>query len=156
MLIDTSAGINRNVLSFVLAADEVILVTTPEPSSVIDAYAMIKTIFQKNRSAKVRVIVNMSPNPNVGRQTITRICDVAKQFLNCSIMPLGVIPKDEHVPHSVMRTESFFASHPSAPASRSIYDIARRVSQNGAGSLEPDSQKQGFFGKLVAALRPAG
>ncbi len=151
-LIDTAAGLNRNVLSFVLAADEVILVTTPEPSAIVDAYAMIKTIFQKDRSAQIQIIVNMADNPRIGQQTLQRIQEVSKQFLNCTITPLGVIPRDDHVSHAVMRTQPFYSLYPASPASRAIHEIAQRLERNGDAPV-PEEARPGFLTRLAAALR---
>ena len=82
LLIDTAAGISSNVLSFILAAQESIVITTPEPTSLTDAYAMIKLISHKNNKHKVKVLVNMVIDKYEAERIFKKLNMIVKRFLD--------------------------------------------------------------------------
>lgn len=94
IVVDTGAGISDNVMHFNQNADQVVVVTTPEPHAMTDAYAIIKVLQEKNNHTDVGLIVNMTRFPEEGRKVHGRISSVARQFLKTDVRFLGSIPID--------------------------------------------------------------
>src|SRR2546421_1959447 len=86
ILIDTGAGISPNVLSFTRCADHVLVVTTPEPTAITDAYAVIKVVSKDHVGRRLSLLVNQCRSPAEGRVVYDRIAKVAKQFLNVAVL----------------------------------------------------------------------
>lgn len=147
MLIDTGAGVGRHVLRFVLASEEVIVVTTTEPSSLADAYVVIKAMAAERMDARVHVAVNMAPGLREGESTFRRLEAVSRRFLGVQPELLGVVPRDEAVYRAVQRQVPFVIDHPHMPASRAVHAMARRL----AGTGEP--QASGLGGLLQRLFR---
>jgi flagellar biosynthesis protein FlhG len=104
LIVDTSAGIQRSVIFFALAADMSVLVTTPEPTAIRDAYGALKSICQASEGeADVRLLVNMARDEDEAREAAGRIIAAGKHFLGYSTPYLGFIPWDQEVRESVLR-----------------------------------------------------
>lgn len=127
IIIDTMAGIGRSATSFVVAADEVLLVSTPEPSSIVDAYAMLKTIYQHRENAIVRLIANMVMNKKEASAVYSKLSNVSQQYLGRKISYLGMIPRDAHVNQAVMQSFPYALRYPNTPATKCVEDIADRL-----------------------------
>ena len=127
ILIDTMAGIGRSALAFVAAADEVLLLSTPEPSSIVDAYGMLKTTYQKRDDAVIRLVVNMVLNKKQASLVYSKLSNAAQQYLGRKLSYLGMIPRDPHVSQAVMQSIPFATRYPSSVASKSVQDIADRL-----------------------------
>src|SRR3954451_14207678 len=117
ILIDTGAGISPNVLSFTRAADHVLVVTTPEPTAITDAYAVIKVISRDGSPRRVSLLVNQTRTVNEGRIVYDRIAKVARQFLNVGVLDAGCVPADDNVLMAVRRRTPFALAAPKCPAS---------------------------------------
>lgn len=127
ILIDTGAGISKNVLSFVMAAPEVLVVTTPEPTSMADAYGIIKMIKMRNLHPNISLIVNRAENHADSEDTKRKLLAVSRRFLGFEVGYLGDIPNDPLVSQCVRKQQPFFAVHPNGPASRSIHALAKKI-----------------------------
>ena len=127
IIVDTMAGIGRSAIAFVLAADEVLLVSTPEPSSIVDAYAMLKTICQHRDNAIVRLVANMVMNKKQASYVYDKLSGVSQQYLGRKMSYLGMIPRDVHVSQAVMQSNPYSLRFPNAPASKAVADIAERL-----------------------------
>lgn len=149
ILIDTGAGISPNVLSFTRAADHVLVVTTPEPTAIADAYAVVKVVSREERPRRISLLVNQVRSPAEAQVVYDRIARVARQFLNVSVLDAGCIYLDETVPHSVRRRTPFVLAAPRCPASQSIAQLAVRLQHGVAGNLEPG----GFFRRMSRWFR---
>lgn len=134
IVIDTMAGIGQNAVAFVAAADEVILVSTPEPSSIVDAYAMIKTIFNRRDDAVIRMVANMVGSPQQATAVAQKLSGVTQQYLGRQISFLGSVPRDPHVSQAVMQSQPFVLRFPGAPSSKAIHEIATRLINQRAAS----------------------
>lgn len=145
VLIDTGAGINKNVLGFVASAGEVIIVLTPEPTSLTDAYALIKVLANFKVHSKVHVVVNRSSDRREAERTMDRLLITAERFLNIRINSLGWIPEDKLVSQAIKKQQPFFLTDPNSLASRSVTGIAELLTN----TARP-SQMEGFWGKLMA------
>ena len=127
ILIDTGAGLNRMVLNFVLAADEVIVVTTPEPTAVADAYAVIKAYAAKCGQSPVRLIVNRVRELAEGEGVLNKLAKVSQRFLGLSISHLGFIFEDRLVQKSVTSQVPLMVAYPDSVAARCIDRIAHSL-----------------------------
>jgi len=127
IVVDTMAGIGRNAVSFAVAADEIILVTTPEPSAIVDAYAMVKAIHAQRDSAVFRLVVNMVSSRQQAAAVTANLTRIAQQYLGCNVNALGYILRDPHVSQAVMQTQPFLLKFPASTASRCIEEIASHV-----------------------------
>ena len=127
ILIDTGAGLNRMVLNFVLAADEVIVVTTTEPTAVADAYAVIKAYAAKGGQSPVRLIVNRVRELAEGEGVLNKLAKVSQRFLGLSISHLGFIFEDRMVQKSVTSQVPLMVAYPDSVAARCIDRIAHSL-----------------------------
>jgi flagellar biosynthesis protein FlhG len=127
MIIDTGAGVSQNVLSFVVAADEVIVVTTPEPTAITDAYGIIKSIASQTNDKVIRLIVNRVQSVSEAKRVAQRIINIAGQFLNIKIENLGFVFDDPMVPKSVRNQKPFIVGFPKSKASVCVQLIADRI-----------------------------
>ncbi len=129
IIIDTSAGVSKNVLSFVAASDDAVIVTTPEPTAITDAYGIIKIIATEveNLDLSLRLVVNRVKSVTEGRRVAERVINIAGQFLNLKLDYLGYVYEDVLVHNAVVKQKPFFALDPKSKASICIDHIARRL-----------------------------
>jgi flagellar biosynthesis protein FlhG len=133
VILDTGAGISANVLQFVVAAGDVLVVTTPEPTAITDAYALIKVVTSRvaqtrgESPMRMRLVVNQTMNDAEARETATNIVTVAKRFLDVDIEALGGIPADPAVLRAVRSQGPFTLLTPRAPASQAVERLAMRI-----------------------------
>ncbi len=151
ILIDTGAGLSNSVLSFVLSAQEIIIVTTPEPTSITDAYAMIKTINLKDKNKKIKVIVNRVENITEGNIAFEKLNNASKRFLSMDLEKLGHIFDDNSVSKSVKKQRPFTMEYPNSVASKNIKNIAIKLVND--VTFESSNAFDNFFKKLVNFLR---
>lgn len=129
IIIDTSAGVSKNVLGFVSAADEVVIVTTPEPTSITDAYGIIKIIATEvdNLNINLKMIVNRVGSALEGKRVADRMTQIAAQFLNLKVEYLGFIYDDPVVSQSVLRQKPFIIVDPKCKAAMCLKHIVARI-----------------------------
>jgi len=147
LIIDTGAGISQNVLSFILASDEIIVVTTPEPTAITDAYGIIKTIASHNNEKQIRLIVNRAQSVTEGQRVAQRVINIAGQFLNVSVENLGFVYEDAYVPKSVRNQKPFIVGYPKSKASGCVKVIADRINNK-----EIDNDKNGGVSSFIRNL----
>ncbi len=128
-IIDTAAGISRNVIHFLLAAHEVIVVSAPEPTAIVDAYAVIKIILAEDPSKIIHVLINSVQRETEAREVFAQINSVVNRFLNCEISYLGHIERDSHVLQAVRSQVLVTHLYPQAPASKCFRSLACTVAQ---------------------------
>jgi flagellar biosynthesis protein FlhG len=151
IIIDTSAGVSNNVLSFVAAADEAIIVTTPEPTAITDAYGIIKIIATEidNLGLGLKLIVNRVKSVTEGKKVAERVINIAGQFLNLKVDYLGFVYEDLAVQNAVLRQRPFMVVDPKGKASICLKHIVSR--------LEKTEYKEGagigvFLKRLVGKM----
>lgn len=127
ILIDTGAGLSDSVMNFVMAADEVILVTTPEPTSITDAYAIIKAVSKRDSNKTVKLIINRAENATEANNITNKFSMVTQKFLEIKLQPLGFILQDNMVTKAVKAQQPFSISFPKSMASKQIKDISKRL-----------------------------
>lgn len=150
IIIDTGAGVSENVISFVMAADEVLLVTTPEPTSITDAYALIKMVSNRDKSKHIKLIVNRAENPVEAENILKKLSLVADKFLSIKLLPLGYLLNEEVVPKSVRMQQPFTIAFPKSNPTKQIRDICKKLVQ-----IKVERNQGGvksFVNKLVGFL----
>ena len=121
------------MISFVMAADDVIVVTTPEPTAITDAYGIIKSIASQSPDKAIKLIVNRVQSVAEGNRVAQRVINIAGQFLNIKVDNLGFIFEDINVPRSVRNQKPFMVSYPKTKASACVSIIADRISNKSDG-----------------------
>lgn len=129
-LIDTGAGIGSNVIDFVMPADEVIVVTSPEPTSVTDAYGVIKSIVLESPEKNIKLLVNRASSSLEGRKVAERVINISNQFLNIKIDTVGFIYDDLNVPKSVRKQKPYYLAYPKSKASGCLNHVVARILNN--------------------------
>ncbi|MCG1011731.1 MinD/ParA family protein [Tepidanaerobacter sp. GT38] len=151
IIIDTSAGISKNVIGFIQSADEVIVVTTPEPSSVTDAYALIKVAHK--HCDKINLIVNKTENYKEAQFTMEKLTKAAKKFLNIDINYLGFILEDKSIHKANMEQIPFFIKYPEGLASKCLINITSKLVYGQQSSIENRVTVDGWFKKLISFIK---
>ncbi|MDC3416376.1 MinD/ParA family protein [Aquibacillus salsiterrae] len=123
IIFDMGAGISRDSLYYMLAADECFVITTPEPTSLTDAYGIIKHMVNKKENAPLYLLVNRAPSSKSGQDTLERLQKVVYQFLQKNILVLGVIPEDKTVSQAVSRQIPFVLYKPNSLASIAMQQL---------------------------------
>ena len=128
ILIDTGAGISSNVMYFNYAAMERIVVVSNEPTSLTDAYALIKVLVREYHQKKFKVLINLAHNSSEADRIFKNLSIVADKYLSSpSLDYLGWIPYDKQMPASVRKQKVYLSSHPDTSASKSIMALAKRL-----------------------------
>lgn len=149
ILIDTGAGISDAVLTFVNAATEVILVTTPEPTSITDAYAMLKNIVNTDNGKIIRLLVNRVESNEEGISIYNKINTASQRFLNVSVQKLGYLYDDLLVSKAVKCQQPFLISYPNSIISQGVEAIASRlINESNSRTMEISGLKR-FIHKLM-------
>ncbi|HVT82131.1 MAG TPA: MinD/ParA family protein [Phycisphaerae bacterium] len=151
LIIDTGAGIGRNVLSFTSTADHVVVVTTPEPTAITDAYAVMKVLVRCGTSGRISVMVNMARNREEALQVHERIASVARQFLKTDIAFSGFVVSDAAVQQAVRKRAPFVCQYPNSAAAQCVQAWANRIDHSVDVRQIPG--KPGFFARLASWWR---
>lgn len=127
VIFDTGAGISEGVVDYAASADEVIVMTTPEPTAITDAYAAIKVISSRNVAVKFFLLVNLARSGEEAEDVARKIKLVVENYLALNVESLGYIPTDPHIPRAVAKQQPFLLTYPRCPASLNLMMIARRL-----------------------------
>lgn len=145
IVVDTGAGISRDVLCFCEAADHTIVVTTPEPAAMTDAYAMIKCLSQAHTGVRISLLVNMAESRNDAKKVFQRLAGTAQKFLSVVVYDAGYILRDEHLADAVRQREPVVLAHSRCQASYCLLALASKLGRAGEASM----RQEGFFRKVV-------
>ncbi|NLL80705.1 MAG: MinD/ParA family protein [Tissierellia bacterium] len=127
LLIDNGAGINKHSLTFTILADEIILITTPEPTSITDAYRILKAISLYELKNRVKVVINQVPDIQTGKMSFNKLLKTSEIFLNVELEDMGYIFNDIRVNKSVMEQVPIVIKYPDALASLNIGQISKSI-----------------------------
>lgn len=152
ILLDTSSGISRNVISFSLAAPEVLLVVNTEPTSLTDAYALLKILFHNGYEGSVWVLVNQSRSLAAGEQTYDKFRKAVRLYLERDIPLLGVVPQDAGIPQAVTAQRALAQLNPDAPAARRLHQLAVKLMQLPVEGEGPHTL-EGYWAAYLKCLR---
>ncbi len=145
ILIDTGAGVSQNVLTFLRAADDAIIVTTPEPTAITDAYGIIKSISTEVNGPNIKLVVNRVHSVMEGKKVAERVINIAGQFLNIKVNNLGFVFEDSAVQRSVIKQDPFLKSAPNSRASQSIRHLMSRLA-------DIEYHEAGGFGRFLRGI----
>ncbi len=127
LLIDTAAGITECVVGFAAAADEVIIIICNEPTSIADAYALIKLLNKQFNIHKFRVITNKMRKIGESGEVFAKLTRVTDKFLNVSMTLIGSIPEDRFMEKAIRKAKSIITEYPYSMGAKAFHDIARNV-----------------------------
>lgn len=127
LLVDTGPGIGDTALSVAHATDRALVVTTCEPTALVDAYAMTKLLLAGNPRREVGLVVNMARDADEGRLVARQLALAVEQFLGASIRYYGHVERDLHVVESVQAQQPLLTFGFDAPAARAYRRLARRI-----------------------------
>ncbi|MDR0378127.1 MAG: MinD/ParA family protein [Spirochaetaceae bacterium] len=144
IIVDTSAGVSNNVLDFIAAADDAVIITTPEPTAITDAYGIIKIIATEidNFDMGLKLVVNRVKSATEAKKVADRMTSIAGQFLNLKVEYLGFIYNDSIVSQAVIRQKPFMVLDPNSRASQCVQHIAGRMEKS-------DTRENGGFGNML-------
>ncbi|MCK4913707.1 MAG: MinD/ParA family protein [Planctomycetes bacterium] len=145
IVIDTAAGISKSVVGFCLAADHVLVVTTPDATAMTDAYAMIKVLAGNKFTGHISVTVNMAKTIAEGKKTYQQIANVAKRFLGVDVYDAGTLLRDERLNNAVRMRKPVVLAYPKAQITSSLVALAAKLNNGCAANTSED----GFFKKVV-------
>ena len=127
LVIDTAAGISDSVVNFLSAAHEVLMVVCNEPSSITDAYALIKLLNRDFGRSRFRIVANMVADEQEGRQLFESLNQVCGQFLDVGLIYAGTVPFDSKLREAVRQQEPVILAAPSSPSARALRELAKQV-----------------------------
>ena len=144
ILVDTGAGISDSVLEFVSASNEVLLVATPEPTSITDAYALLKTLNRRSGFSKedtvLKMVANRIKNSEEGAVLYSKLGLVVEKFLSLKVEFMGGIPDDPNCGKAIMQQKPVTLSDPKSPSAKAICGIAEKL----ASVSEGEGDKKGI------------
>lgn len=141
ILIDTGAGATDNIIKMVLAAHEVILIATPEPTAITDAYALTKVISSVRQDIKLQLVINKAENSKEAENILDKFVKTTFRFLGVEIDKLGFILDDRHVSASIKKQEPYVLSYPKSQPSKQVDILAKRLLNQG---VEGPTKGQGM------------
>ncbi len=151
VLVDTGAGVSRNPMLFGAACERILLVTTPEPTAIKDAYAAIKVLYQAHKIDQVDLVVNMIQGPRDAKRVYAQLTGVVERFLPVEIRLTGSLPYDDRVMRAVRAREPATHSYPTSAWSHAVRKLARRLLEDEVEAGRPAAGRISFGSPLAAA-----
>lgn len=148
IIFDTGAGLSKETLQFIISSNETIVVTTPEPTAITDAYAIIKMVHFKGYPVRFKLVVNRVSDLSEGKQTSEKLSMVAQKFLDLEIKTLGYVSDDSHVMKSVKKQIPFSLAYPHCEASKSLQLLTNRFLRG----IDETDVKSGGLRQFVTRL----
>lgn len=127
LIVDTAAGIGNEVISFVRAAQEILLVVTDEPTSITDVYALVKLLNRDYGINRFRMLANMTHSPQEGRNLFAKLTKVTDRFLDVALQYVGAIPYDEMVRKAVQKRSAVYEAYPHSRCSLAFKSVAQKI-----------------------------
>ena len=153
IIVDTGAGISNSVLEFVSASPEVILVATPEPTSITDSYALLKALkmypgYDANNT-KIMLLGNKTINPQDGVNMYEKLSSVVTKFLGMSIDFLGAVPSDDNVVRAIMKQSPVTSVYPTSSASKAYKQVIEKLTEDKTGKTRDKKGIGNFFNSIL-------
>lgn len=153
LIIDTESGISKNVTYFNVAAQEILLVVAPEPTSITDAYALIKLLTQYHGEGNFKVLVNMARDSSEGFQVFKKLSQVVSRFLDVSLDYFGCVVRDERLLEAVRRQKPVVELYPRSTASHCFATLARNMVESPVGNQRVKGNIQFLFRRHFEATQ---
>ena len=153
IIIDTGAGISSAVIEFLVASGEVLLVTTPEPTSITDSYSLLKALgrhpkFSRENSS-IKVVANKVGSFDEGKQLYTKLNAVVGRYLKIPLNLVGVVPEDHELVKAVMGQMPISIQNPNAKSAQAFADLARALETNATDPIYHKRGMSGFFASMI-------
>jgi flagellar biosynthesis protein FlhG len=152
VIFDMGAGITDGTLKFILSVQEIVVITTPEPTAMTDAYAMMKHIHLMDTTIPFYVVINRVQSEKEGQQTFSRLSKVVKSFLDREIICLGTVPDDRVIQQAVRSQIPFILYNEKAQASRALKEISNKYTRGQLSQELKTSNSHHFVSKLKQFL----
>lgn len=154
IIIDTGAGISEAVLNFIFASNEIILVTTPEPTSVTDAYAVLKAIKNDSRQNEeeekdIHLLVNRVSSDEEGMEVYRKLSKVTERFLDFKLKNIGFLPEDKLLSKAVIEQKPVSMLYPKASITKGIEKVADNLLENKSYTAQKKSGLSNIFSSIV-------
>lgn len=149
LLIDCAAGLSRDILSFIAAADELMVVTTPEPTAITDVYSIIKIVNNYQLQSSVNLVVNMAHSPKEAESVYRRLEKVCRNFLDIRLNFLGTIEYDPHVHKAVLSCSPYILQYPHSRVAQCTRNIALRLLTGEEEMSLMRKKEKGFLSRLI-------
>lgn len=154
LLIDTGAGISKSVIGFCQAADQVVVITTTEPTSMVDAFGIIKVLSQKRPDAYVSALVNKVDVPEEGEEIYSRLSKVAEAYLdNFKVHYLGCLKQDRNMHIAVRQQQPLMLFSPMSPAAVALRKIVSDSFYELPEQIQKSEENEGFFKRLAKIFK---
>ena len=157
IIIDTGAGISEQVLEFLVASGEILLITTPEPTSLTDSYSLLKALKHhakfKPEMTSVKVISNKVEDYDEGKQLFTKLNMVVQRYLKLSMSYVGCVPQDDKLVKAVMQQNPVSISDPNSRSARAFEDIADTLMNIPHEERAARKGMSGFFANILSGWR---
>ncbi|MBT2688576.1 MinD/ParA family protein [Bacillus sp. ISL-47] len=152
VIFDMGAGITEESARFILSVQEIAVITTPEPTSITDAYSAMKQIHLLDDSIPFYIVLNRAQGEKEGQDTFKRLSDVLKRFLGRESFLLGILPDDRYIQQAVKRQIPFILYHEKSPAAKAIQHMADKMGCRPADSAAGKNHSYQFISKLKKFL----
>jgi flagellar biosynthesis protein FlhG len=149
LVVDTGAGISRNVLSFVLGADHCVVVTTPEPTARLDAYGLIKVVAQERFQGRMHLLVNQADSEKEAMEVSGLMTALSQRFLNVHLEPAGWMRHDRLVSRAVSTQKPFLISNPDIQPSKALQNLARGLDRQQPTQAAGENRLGRFWGQVA-------
>lgn len=126
-VMDLGAGVENSVMTLARASDKIIVIITPDPTSLTDAYAFIKLYKMRNKNAEIHIVVNTADDQNEGRRAFEKINKVCQNFLNLKPTLLGIVVRDKHVALAIRSQTPLLSRYPQCIAGENVIEIAKKL-----------------------------
>ena len=157
IIIDTGAGISNAVMEFLVASGEIILVTTPEPTSITDSYSLLKALNQQPRflreNTAIKVVSNRVSSPEEGQQLFNKLNAVVARYLKLPLSYLGEIPQDQMLARGVMQQSPVSIQYPTSKSSRAFEQIAKRLTDKNVEDAIKPRGMAAFFSHIITGRK---
>lgn len=160
IIVDTGAGISDAVLEFLVASGEVLLVTTPEPTSITDSYSLLKALNRHPRYSRelteVKVITNKVADEDEGKVLFDKLDVVVSRYLKLPLTYLGAVPQDDRLSKAVMQQRPVSIEHPQSKSSLAYEELAAKLMDREAASRTQKRGMAAFFSHIVSRNKILG
>ena len=145
LVIDLGAGISETVLSFLLASESTLVLATPGKTAILDAYALIKVLHQRDPGCRLQLFINQYKEETERVQTAAKLKNAAKRFLDKQLTEIGAMKKDWRVDKALNTQEPFVVKYARAGVSKSMHDLASHFIRQAHEQKNPESRIKGLF-----------
>lgn len=153
LIVDTGAGLTDATMRFILSSDDLIVVSTPEPTAMTDAYALIKLVTQRKQKATIHLVVNRATSLIEGKQAAEKLALVAKKFLDLELQTLGYVLDDPYVSKAVKEQIPFYVRYPESVAARCIEQLVRKQLKLNPGPQPGETGIKSFLSRMTQIFR---